>query len=59
MNRSEDRWERDLTVHEIGTEIENFIFLDKGCGNPIMNMRKIISENDEGYENISIDNDED
>ena len=57
VNRLGDRWDRDLTVQEMETEIENVVVFDKSCGNPIMNLLRYISENYEGDERTNIEKD--
>ena len=59
VNRSQDQWNRDLTLREMETETENAIVFDKSCGNSIMNMPQNIWENYEGDESTDIDKDGD
>ena len=59
MNHLRDRWNRDLTPDEIETQKENVIVFDESNGNPVMNMLKFISENQEEDERTYIDEDGD
>ena len=45
FNRLRDRWDRDVTVQETETEVENVIVFDGSNGTPVMNMPDYFSEN--------------
>ena len=57
VNRSGDRWNRDLTPDEIVIEKDNVIVFVESYANPVMNMLKYISENYEGDERTYIHKD--
>ena len=59
MNRLRDRWDRDLTPHELVKERKNVTIFDASNGNCVMNMLKNISENYEGDEKTYVDKDGD
>ena len=59
VNRMRDRWNRDLTPHEIVTEKNNAIVFDGSNANPVMTMLKNFAENYEGNESTYIDKDGD
>ena len=54
VNRSRDKWERDLTPDGLVVERENITVFDASNGNPIMNMLKHNSENYGGDEKTYI-----
>ena len=50
VNRLRDKWDRDLTPHELLIERENVTVFDASNGNCVMHMLKYISENCDGDE---------
>ena len=59
VNRLRDKWDRDLTTHELEIERKNVSVFDASNGNPVMDRLKYISENCEGDERTYIDKDGD
>ena len=59
VSRLKDKWDRDLTPHELVIERKNVTVFDASNENCVMNMLKYISENYEGDERTYIDKDGD
>ena len=59
VNRLKDKWDRDLTTHELVIERKNVTIFDASNGNCVMDMLKYISENDDGDKKTYIDKDGD